>query len=82
MTREITVKSTKVFEARPLAELVGKANEFSSKIMFKMDERVVNAKSIMGVMGLGIDLGKSLIIEAEGDDAEAAIDAIAEFLGA
>ena len=82
MTKTINVQATKVFEARPLAELVAKANEFSSKIMISMDNNTVNAKSIMGVMGLGIEVGKDLLIEAEGNDAEEAIEAMAKFLEA
>ncbi|MEE1303747.1 MAG: HPr family phosphocarrier protein [Agathobacter sp.] len=82
MTKTINVQVTKVFEARPLAELVGKANEFSSKIIISMDNKTVNAKSIMGVMGLGIESGKDLLIEAEGNDAEEAIEAMAKFLEA
>ena len=82
MTKTINVQTTKVFEARPLAELVAKANEFSSKIMISMDNKTVNAKSIMGVMGLGIEVGKDLLIEAEGNDAEEAIEAMAKFLEA
>lgn len=82
MTKTINVQATKVFEARPLAELVAKANEFSSKIMISMDNKTVNAKSIMGVMGLGIEVGKDLLIEAEGNDAEEAIEAMAKFLEA
>ena len=82
MTKTINVQAIKVFEARPLAELVAKANEFSSKIMISMDNKTVNAKSIMGVMGLGIEVGKDLLIEAEGNDAEEAIEAMAKFLEA
>lgn len=82
MTKTINVQATKVFEARPLAELVAKANEFSSKIMISMDNKTVNAKSIMGVMGLGIEVGKDLLIEVEGNDAEEAIEAMAKFLEA
>ena len=82
MTKTINVQATKVFEARPLAELVAKANEFSSKIMISMDNKTVNAKSIMGVMGLGIEVGEDLLIEAEGNDAEEAIEAMAKFLEA
>ena len=82
MTKTINVQATKVFEARPLAELVAKASEFSSKIMISMDNKTVNAKSIMGVMGLGIEVGKDLLIEAEGNDAEEAIEAMAKFLEA
>ena len=50
--------------------------------MISMDNKTVNAKSIMGVMGLGIEVGKDLLIEAEGNDAEEAIEAMAKFLEA
>lgn len=80
MRKEITVKTTLVYEARPLAEMVGIANNFSSKIMLVMDNRQINAKSIMGVMGLGLDVGKTIIIEAEGNDEAEAIKALEEFL--
>ena len=54
MKREITVNTTSVYDARALAQLVGKANEFTSKIMMDMESRCINVKSIMGVMGLGL----------------------------
>ena len=80
MRKEITVKTTSVYEARPLAELVGLANNFSSRIMLIMGERHINAKSIMGVMGLGLDVGKVIIIEAEGNDEAEAISELDDFL--
>lgn len=80
MKKEITVKTTSVYDARSLAELVGVANEFSSKIIINMESRCINVKSIMGVMGLGLDVGKVITIEAEGEDDGAAIAAIEEFL--
>lgn len=80
MNKEITVKSASVYDARALAELVGIANEYSSRITLVMDQRRINAKSIMGIMGLGLDQGKSVTIEAEGVDAEVAITALEEFL--
>ena len=80
MRKEITVKTHSVYEARPLAELVGLANSFSSKIILIMEERYINAKSIMGVMGLGLDVGKVITIEAEGNDEAEAIGALEDFL--
>ncbi len=80
MKKEITVKSALVYDARALAELVGVANEFSSQIMVEMGSRRINLKSIMGVMGLGLDVDKVITIEAEGNDEEAAIAAVVEFL--
>lgn len=80
MKREITVNTTSVYDARALAQLVGIANEYSSRIMIDMEKRCINVKSIMGVMGLGLDVGKTVTIEAEGEDEAEAISAIEEFL--
>ncbi len=80
MTKEITVNTSSVYDPRALAELVGLANEFSSRIYIDMESRRINAKSIMGVMGLGLDCDKVIIIEAEGEDEGAAIAAVTEFL--
>ena len=80
MKKEITVKTSSVYDARALAELVGVANEFSSRIMIEMESKRINLKSIMGIMGLGLDVDKVITIEAEGNDEAAAIAAIADFL--
>ena len=80
MRKEITVKTTSVYEPRSLAELVGLANNFSSRIMLIMENRQINAKSIMGIMGLGLDVDKVITIEAEGEDAAESILALENFL--
>lgn len=80
MKKEITVKTSSVYDARALAELVGVANEFSSRIIINMENRCVNVKSIMGVMGLGLDVDKVITVEAEGEDEEEAVTAVEEFL--
>ena len=80
MKKVITVNTTSVYEARALAELVGLANEYSSSIAISMDNRKINAKSIMGVMGLGLDKGKVIEIEANGDDETQAVAALEGFL--
>ena len=80
MKKEITVTSTSVYDPRALAELVGLANGYASKVIMVMDNRSVNAKSIRGIMGLGLDQGKQVTLDVEGTDAEEAIVAIEEFL--
>ena len=80
MKKEITVKTTSVYDARSLAELVGLANNYESNIMIQMGTRRINVKSIMGVMGLGLDVDKVITIEANGVDDEAAVAALEEFL--
>ena len=80
MTKEMKVDTTSVYDPRALAELVGLANEFSSDISIDMEGRHINVKSIMGVMGLGLDRGKMITIEAKGEDEGDAIVALAEFL--
>lgn len=80
MKKEIIVKTTSVYEPRALAELVGLANNYSSRVMLIMENRQINAKSIMGIMGLGLDVDKALTIEAEGADETEAILAIENFL--
>ncbi len=80
MKKEITIKTSSVYDARALAQLVGLANDFSSKITIDMNSRCINVKSIMGVMGLGLDVGKVVTIEALGEDETEAVAALEEFL--
>ena len=80
MIKEITVKTSSVYDARALAELVGLANNFSSNIMIEMENRRINVKSIMGIMGLGLDVNKVIKIDAEGNDEVEAIEALTDFL--
>ena len=80
MTKETRVDTVSVYDPRALAELVGLANQFTSRIFIDMEGRRVNVKSIMGVMGLGLDQDKMITIEAEGEDEGEAIAAIEDFL--
>jgi phosphocarrier protein len=63
--------------ARPAAEIVKTAARFKSEIMIVKDGLDVNAKSIMGVMMLAAECGSDVLLRATGDDAQAAVDAIA-----
>jgi len=62
--------------ARPAAEIVKTAARFRSDITIVRDDLEVNGKSIMGVMMLAAECGSSILIRAEGDDADAALDAL------
>ena len=62
--------------ARPAAEFVKIANRFRSHIVVTKDELEVNGKSIMGMMMLAAECGSALLIRADGDDAQEAVDAL------
>ncbi len=66
--------------ARPASQLVKKAGKFESKIEIIVDEKEVNAKSIMGIMSLGLGKGDQITLRAEGEDAEAAVKGLTEFI--
>lgn len=66
--------------ARASAKLVSTAGSFSSEIMLIKENMEVNAKSIMGIMMLAACKGTDLILKAEGDDAEEALEAIEQLV--
>lgn len=76
ISKEIVVQNQVGLHARPATFFIQKANEFTSSIWIAKDERKVNAKSLLGVLSLGITRGTSVSITADGTDEEAAIDAL------
>lgn len=60
-------------EARPVAVLVQKASMFDSEIYIEAEGKKVNAKSIMGMMSLGLNMGEEITVTANGTDEEAAV---------
>ena len=81
MTRKpMTVQLASGLEARPVAVLVQVASQYESKIYVEIDNKKVNAKSIMGMMTLGLSTGESVVVSAEGTDEEAAIENIEKYL--
>ena len=68
--------------ARPAAEFVKIANRFRAHIVVKKDDLEVNGKSIMGMMMLAAECGSALVIRADGDDAEAAVEALLALVAA
>lgn len=73
---EVEVVNRLGLHARPAAKLTQKANEYLSEIKIDKDGRVVNGKSIMGVMLLAASKGTTLKISADGTDEEEALSAI------
>lgn len=67
-------------EARPVAVLVQKASQFESKVYIQADEKKINAKSIMGMMSLGLSQDEEITISAEGADEAKAVETLAEYL--
>ncbi len=80
MQKEVTISMSNSMEATPIAHLVQLANQFSSSIYFEMDEKKVNAKSIMGMMSLVLSSGSKVVIDADGADEEKAVSELSDFL--
>jgi phosphocarrier protein HPr len=78
--RRVTVVNSHGIHARPAAEIVKAAARFTSHITLVRDDLEVNGKSIMGVMMLAAECGAELVIRADGDDAEQAVEALAALI--
>jgi phosphocarrier protein HPr len=74
--REAKIVNTLGIHARPAAEFVKVANRFTCNIQVHKDDVQVNGKSILGVMMLAAERGSTIRIRADGDDAQAAVDAL------
>lgn len=79
-TKTIRIQLESGLEARPVALLVQEASKYDSKIYVNARGKKVNAKSIMGMMTLGLDNGDELEITAEGEDEELAVENLDNFL--
>ena len=78
--REFQIQNKLGIHARPAAQFVKTASKFTSDIRVEKDGEEVDGKSIMGLMMLAAGHGSSICVIAEGDDAEAAMTAIAELI--
>ena len=78
--KPITIQISNGLEARPVAMLVQVASQYESRIQVECGDKHVNAKSIMGIMTLGLNVGESVVISAEGSDEEDAIAGIEKYL--
>ena len=78
--KSVTIGLADGLEARPIAMLVQTATKFSSSVYLDVENKRVNAKSIMGVMSLGLLNGDSITIETIGEDEVGALEEIEKFL--
>ena len=79
--RAVQIVNKNGLHARPAAEIVKLAAKFQSEITIVKDDLDVNGKSIMGVMILAAEHGSTILLRADGPDADAALDALARLVG-
>ncbi|MGM0370339.1 MAG: HPr family phosphocarrier protein [Bacillota bacterium] len=80
MEKKVMIKNKTGLHARPASMLVEEASNYDADINLVYDGQEVNAKSIMGIMGLGIGHDAELVIEAIGPDEEEAVQAIVDLI--
>ena len=78
--KKATVMKHVGLHARPATFLIQKANEFKSTIWIEKDERRVNAKSLLGVLSLGVGQGATINVIAEGPDETLAVDTLCDLI--
>ncbi len=78
---EVTVVNRLGLHARPSAKVTATAGRFRAEVWLSRNTRKVNAKSIMGVMMLAAARGSTLVVEAEGPDADQAVAALVDLIG-
>lgn len=82
MERTVEIVNKNGLHARPAAEIVKLSSRFQAEITMVRDDLEVNGKSIMGVMMLAAEFGSTLLVRANGPDAEQAVNAIADLVAA
>lgn len=78
--KEVLVRCESGLHNKQATYFVQKANEFESSIWLESENRKMNAKSLLGIMSLGIVTGATVTLTATGADAQAALDALEQLL--
>ena len=78
--KEVTITNNIGLHARPATFFIQKANTFKSSVWIEREERKVNAKSLLGVLSLGISQGMSIAILADGTDEDDAVNGLIELI--
>ena len=78
--KDVVVENQVGLHARPATFFIQKANEFKSSIWVEKEERRVNAKSLLGVLSLGIVGGTTIRVIADGQDEETAVEALVKLV--
>ena len=80
ISRDVTIQNNVGLHARPATFFIQMAIEFRSSIWIEKEERRVNAKSLLGILSLGIIGGTQIKIIADGADEQAAVNALVELV--
>ena len=80
VSKEVVISNQVGLHARPATYFIQKANEFRSSIWIEVDDRKINAKSLLGVLSMAITTGTEVTLIAEGPDEEAAVKTLAQML--
>ena len=78
--KDVKVENQVGLHARPATFFIQKANEFKSGIWVEKEDRRVNAKSLLGVLSLGIVKGTTITLIADGADEKEAVEALVELV--
>lgn len=79
--RNVTIQNSVGLHARPATFFIQKANSYKSSIWVEKEDRRVNAKSLLGVLSLGIVKNMTISLIADGADEQEALDGLAELIG-
>jgi len=80
VSRDITIINNIGLHARPATFFIQKANTYKASIWIEKEDRKINAKSLLGVLSMGIAKGMTITLTAEGDDEERAISGLIELI--
>jgi len=80
ISRNVTIQNNVGLHARPATFFIQKANTFQSSIWVEKEDRRVNAKSLLGVLSLGITKGMTVTLIADGSDEKEALDGLCELI--
>jgi phosphocarrier protein HPr len=80
VVREIIVKNPSGLQSKSAAVFIQKASSYKSSIWIEKNERKANAKSLLGLLSLGIGAGSRITVIAEGEDEEKAVNELEEYL--
>lgn len=80
ISKEVKIVNNVGLHARPATFFIQKANEYRASIWIEMGERRINAKSLLGVLSLGIDKGTTITLNADGEDEEEAVNGLVQLI--
>lgn len=80
ISRDVTIQNNVGLHARPATFFIQKANSYKSSIWVEKDDRRVNAKSLLGVLSLGIVKGMTVTLIADGPDENEALDGLSDLI--